>query len=104
MFFVFSTVSSNKRRSGYGEGPAAKQPRTIYPAYFIPELAHVVAMCDEKLPYYLLAKALNQRRLAHSGLQPEANATSLVLRLLTLPMPELKPTDKVRIDFHTTLK
>lgn len=52
-------------------------------------------MCDEKLPYYVLAQALNQRRLAHTGLQVEANSTSLVLRLLTLPMPEAKPNEKV---------
>lgn len=89
--------SSNKRKQNFMEGPAAKQPKTIYPAYFIPELAHVVAMCDEKLPFFALAQALNQRKLPHTGLQVEANSTSLVLKLLTLPMPETKSNDnKVR--------
>lgn len=94
-FYRLRTVSAHKRRFGCNEGPAAKQARTIYPAYFIPELAHVVAMCDEKLPFYVLAQALNKRKLAHSGLQVEANSTSLVLGMLTLPMPEVQPTDKV---------
>lgn len=94
--------STNKRKYSSIDGPAAKQPKTIYPAYFIPELAHVVAMCDEKLPFFALAQALSQRKLAHTGLQVEANSTSLVLKLLTLPMPEVKPTDnKVRININS---
>lgn len=68
--------------------PPAKLQKTIYPAYFIPELAHVVAMCDEKLPFVALASELGKRKLAHSGLQAEANSTSLVIKLLALPMPE----------------
>lgn len=50
-------------------------------------------MCDEKLPFFALAQALSQRKLNHTGLQIEANSTSLVLKLLTLPMPEVKPAD-----------
>ncbi|XP_052862208.1 mediator of RNA polymerase II transcription subunit 14 isoform X2 [Anopheles cruzii] len=69
-------------------GPPMKQQKTIYPAYFIPELAHVVAMCDEKLPFVALAKEFSNRRIPHGGLQVEANATSLVLKLLTLPQPK----------------
>lgn len=91
--FNFTPGSTNKRKQSFMDGPAAKQPKTIYPAYFIPELAHVVAMCDEKLPFFALAQALNQRKLPHTGLQVEANSTSLVLKLLTLPMPETKPND-----------
>lgn len=67
--------------------PATKQQKTIYPAYFIPELAHMVAMCDEKLPFVTLAQELSARQIPHGGLQVEANATSLVLKLLTLPRP-----------------
>lgn len=60
------------------------------PAYFIPELAHVVAMCDEKLPFVALAEEFSKRNIPHSGLQVEANSTSLVLKLLSLPPPEIK--------------
>lgn len=45
-------------------------------------------MCDEKLPFIALATELSKRKLAHSGLQVEANSTSLVIKLLALPMPE----------------
>ncbi|XP_065086369.1 mediator of RNA polymerase II transcription subunit 14 [Ochlerotatus camptorhynchus] len=77
-----------KRKLFPGEGPSAKQSKIIYPAYFIPELAHVVAMCDEKLPFVALAKELTRRKIPHGGVQVEANATSLVLKLLTLPQPK----------------
>lgn len=66
-------------------GPAAKRPR--HPAYFIPELAHVVAMCDERLPFVPLAEELVRRDVYHQGVQVEANATCLVLRLTQLPPP-----------------
>lgn len=84
----FLESSGSKRKlSSVDGGPPAKQQKTIYPAYFVPELAHVVAMCDEKLPFVALAQELAKRKIPHSGLQVEANATSLVLKLLTLPEP-----------------
>ncbi|ERL93945.1 mediator of RNA polymerase II transcription subunit 14 [Dendroctonus ponderosae] len=61
--------------------------RNKQPAYFIPELAHVVAMCDERLPYVTLASELTRRDIFHQGLQVEANATGLVLKLIQLPPP-----------------
>lgn len=83
-------------------GPPAKQQKTIYPAYFIPELAHVVAMCDEKLPFVCFARELSKRKIPHSGLQVEANATSLVLKLLSLPQPgsDQAPAESKVIIFH----
>lgn len=91
---IIAECSLGKRRFSsfdFGcSGPPAKYQKTIYPAYFIPELAHVVAMCDEKLPFVALAQELTKRKIAHSGLQVEANATSLVLKLLTLPQPILQ--------------
>ncbi|KAG4074048.1 hypothetical protein HA402_014253 [Bradysia odoriphaga] len=88
----------NKRKSsGLDTGPSAKQQKTIYPAYFIPELAHVVAMCDEKLPFVSLAQELCRQNIPHSGLQVEANATSLVLKLLSLPQPDQSSTDSSKM-------
>jgi mediator of RNA polymerase II transcription subunit 14 len=75
-----------KRKLGQ-EGPSAKQAKLTYPAYFIPELAHIVAMCDEKLPFIALAQELMKKNIPHSGLQDEAHSSSLVLNLLTLPSP-----------------
>ncbi|PSN29847.1 Mediator of RNA polymerase II transcription subunit 14 [Blattella germanica] len=62
-----------KRKSGGRPEPGSR--RTKQPAYFIPELAHVVALCDERLPFVTLAQEV------------EANATALVLRLVQLPPP-----------------
>lgn len=52
---------SNKRRSGTSGGrtdvtgtPQNRRPKL--PAYFIPELAHVVAFCDERIPFVTLAQ------------------------------------------------
>lgn len=58
-----------KRKLGDHSGPPVKHARTLSPAYFIPELAHVVAMCDEKLPLVAIAQELNKRNIPHSGLQ-----------------------------------
>lgn len=91
-------LSLKRKTSDSTVGPPAKQQKTIYPAYFIPELAHVVAMCDEKLPFVCLARELSKRKIPHSGLQVEANATSLVLKLLSLPQPgsqQITPENKV---------
>lgn len=56
---------SNKRKQCFGSesASASKQPKTVYPAYFIPELAHVVAMCDEKLPFVALAQEVIEKQI-----------------------------------------
>lgn len=54
--FLDESVNNKRKASQMDSGPAAKQQKTIYPAYFIPELAHVVAMCDEKLPFVTFAQ------------------------------------------------
>lgn len=93
-------VGNNKRKStGECSGPPAKQSKTIYPAYFIPELAHVVAMCDEKLPFVALAQELSKRKIPHGGLQIEANATSLVLKILQLPQPNSSNSHENKVKF-----
>lgn len=84
-------VTGNKRKAFDCFGPPAKQQKTIHPAYFIPELAHVVAMCDEKLPFIALAQELTKRKIPHSGIQVEANTTSIVLKILALPEPNPSP-------------
>lgn len=46
-------VNTLKRKGGSKLEPLAR--RSKQPAYFIPELAHVVALCDERLPFVTLA-------------------------------------------------
>ncbi|XP_060525569.1 mediator of RNA polymerase II transcription subunit 14 [Cylas formicarius] len=77
--------NSLKRKGGIKAESATR--RSKQPAYFIAELAHVVAMCDERLPYVTLANELTKKNIFHQGLQVEANATGLVLKLIQLPPP-----------------
>lgn len=84
-----------------GTGPPSKQHKASLPAYFIPELAHVVAMCDEKLPFIAMAQELSNRGIPHSGVQVEAHATSLILNLLSFPSPfeiSTQAAEKQKID------
>ncbi|XP_049856745.1 mediator of RNA polymerase II transcription subunit 14 [Schistocerca gregaria] len=82
--------SEKKRKAQTGRNETTPR-RPKHPAYFIPELAHVVALCDERIPFVTLAQELSRREIAHQGLQVEANATALVLRLVQLP-PPIGPT------------
>ncbi|XP_049820505.1 mediator of RNA polymerase II transcription subunit 14 isoform X2 [Aethina tumida] len=77
--------NSLKRKGGIKVESATR--RSKQPAYFVSELAHVVAMCDERLPYVSLAKELTNRNVFHQGVQVEANATGLVLKFIQLPPP-----------------
>ncbi|XP_066259212.1 mediator of RNA polymerase II transcription subunit 14 isoform X2 [Euwallacea similis] len=78
-------INSLKRKGGIK--PESATRRSKQPAYFMAELAHVVAMCDERLPYVTLALELTKKEIFHQGLQVEANATGLVLKLIQLPPP-----------------
>lgn len=55
-------------------------------------MAHIVNMCDEKLPFVCLSMELLTRNIPHSGLQIEANASALVMKLLSLPQPGCQHT------------
>lgn len=61
-------TTSNKRRSiGVGGRTDAvgtsQNRRAKHPAYFIPELAHVVALCDERIPFVTLAQEVRSKFL-----------------------------------------
>ncbi|KAL6442112.1 hypothetical protein ACFW04_002431 [Cataglyphis niger] len=104
---VVETTTTNKRRStGVGGRTDAvgtsQNRRAKHPAYFIPELAHVVALCDERIPFVTLAQELTRREIAHQGLQVEANATALVLKLVQLPAPS--PIIATSSAWHALLK
>lgn len=84
-----------RKGDGSAVAPPVKQQKTIYPAYFIDELAHIVAMCDEKLPLVNMAKELSSSGIPHSGMQVEANTSTLGLKILALPKPQPPPGDMV---------
>ncbi|CAL1677681.1 unnamed protein product [Lasius platythorax] len=103
---VVETTSNKRRSTGVGGRTDAvgtsQNRRAKHPAYFIPELAHVVALCDERIPFVTLAQELTRREIAHQGLQVEANATALVLKLVQLPAPS--PTIATSSAWHALLK
>lgn len=57
---VVETTSNKRRSAGVGgrtdAAGASQSRRPKHPAYFIPELAHVVALCDERIPFVTLAQ------------------------------------------------
>ncbi|XP_012231892.1 mediator of RNA polymerase II transcription subunit 14 isoform X4 [Linepithema humile] len=103
---VVETTSNKRRSTGVGgrtdAAGASQSRRPKHPAYFIPELAHVVALCDERIPFVTLAQELSRREIAHQGLQVEANATALVLKLVQLPAPS--PSIATSSAWHALLK
>lgn len=76
--------------------------KPIYPAYFIPDLAHVVAFCDEKIPFLALANTLQRHKIPTSGVQVEKNATSLNLRILCFPKPIIERHQEVHLNRECT--
>ncbi|CAH2068775.1 unnamed protein product, partial [Iphiclides podalirius] len=62
--------------------------RVRQPAYFLPELAHVVAAADERVPFVSLAQELAARGVTHGGVQPEWSGSALAMRVVALPRPE----------------
>lgn len=59
--------------------------RTKHPAYLLPDLSHVVAMCDERIPFASLASHLTRRDILHQGLTVESLGAGLALKLVSLP-------------------
>ncbi|GAB6020174.1 Mediator of RNA polymerase II transcription subunit 14 [Chamberlinius hualienensis] len=80
---IVSCKSGADLQCGGAGGSSAKRPK--HPAYFLPNLAHVVAMADERIPFAALAEQLTQRGLCHQGLQVEAGGAGLALRLVQMP-------------------
>ncbi|XP_050673487.1 mediator of RNA polymerase II transcription subunit 14 [Leptidea sinapis] len=70
---------------------AARAVRVRQPAYFLPELAHVVAAADERVPFVNLAQELSNRGVTHGGVGPEWGGSALGMRIVALPRPEGAP-------------
>ena len=73
-----------KRKSG-GKVEAPIK-RTKFPAYFISDLAHVVAFADERIPMAELTAELDKQGVAHSGVQIEGRkALGNIVQILRFP-------------------
>ncbi|XP_076370105.1 mediator complex subunit 14 isoform X1 [Tachypleus tridentatus] len=87
----FTSIEVADQNVGVKRKLLAKQPaessvkRLKNTGYFNTELAHVIAMCDERLPFCTLTAELNRRGICHQGLQVEANGTNFVVKLVKMP-------------------
>jgi len=54
---------TGKRKAGseFGWMDVGRGKKSKHPPYFIPQLAHIVAMCDERLPFALLCHEVNTK-------------------------------------------
>lgn len=68
-----------------GHGMESSSKRSKPPAYFIPELAHIVAMCDERLPFSCFVEELNRRGICNQGVQVEADGACLAIKIVQMP-------------------
>ncbi|KAM7302775.1 mediator of RNA polymerase II transcription subunit 14 isoform X1 [Ixodes scapularis] len=75
-----------KRKLSASNELLAKRPR--YTGYFISELAHVVAFCDDRIPFCTLTVELNKRNICHQGMQIEANGTNFLVKIVQMPAGE----------------
>ena len=64
-----------------GGKPENPFKRTKYPAYFIYDLAHVVAFADEQIPFNTLASEMTKKGIAHSGMYTLSQKIALVKKL-----------------------
>lgn len=72
-----------KRKLGGKIEPPIK--RTKFPAYFISDLAHVIAFTDERIPLTALCMEFTKWGIAHSGVEIEEKAVGLVIKIFKFP-------------------
>ena len=59
--------------------------RTRFPAYFISDLAHVVAFADERIPFTYLEQELTRQGVFHTGTLVESNGVGLCIKIVQFP-------------------
>lgn len=79
-------TGSGKRKALHPNDAMVKRPR--FSGYFISELAHVVAFCDDRIPFCTLTIELNKRDICHQGMQIEANGTNFLVKIVQMPAGE----------------
>ncbi|CAG0893105.1 unnamed protein product [Darwinula stevensoni] len=85
---IHERVLSSARKRPHLTGSRHDMPlakRSKHGAYFIPQIAHVVALCDERLAFSSLAHELTKKGLTHQGIQVEGKGYCLWLPIMQLP-------------------
>jgi hypothetical protein len=74
--------------SEYEEDHFAQPKRKKHSPSMLPDLPHVIALFEERIPLAILAAHLAKQEILHQGLTIEALGTGLALKLLKLPSVE----------------
>ncbi|KAG1686097.1 Mediator of RNA polymerase II transcription subunit 14 [Nymphon striatum] len=82
--------SINSKYSGLGKrisdvSSLAEVKHPKYSRCFVSKLAHVIALCDERIPFSILMEELSRRGIAHQGIQVEAHGNNLTLGIVKHP-------------------
>uniref|UniRef100_A0A0K2TAA1 Mediator of RNA polymerase II transcription subunit 14 n=1 Tax=Lepeophtheirus salmonis TaxID=72036 RepID=A0A0K2TAA1_LEPSM len=59
--------------------------RTKYPAYFISDLAHVVAFANERIPFIGIISECDNLNVSHSGIEVEENEIGVFMTIIAFP-------------------
>lgn len=62
-----SPVPGKRKWSPSGDYEAHLKSK--HPAYFIPELAHIVSLCEDRIPFISLTQELSRRSIPYQGIQ-----------------------------------
>jgi len=75
-------IIGKRKPGGKVEAPIK---RTRFPAYFISDLAHVVAFADERIPFTSLEQELAKQGINHTGTTVETNGVGLAIKIVQFP-------------------
>jgi len=75
-------IIGKRKPGGKVEAPIK---RTKFPAYFISDLAHVVAFADERIPFTSLEQEMARQGVSHTGTTVETNGVGLSIKIVQFP-------------------
>lgn len=84
---MHNNQSESLKRSaseGTDSGVPTKKPRCS--GYFFSDVAHIVAFCDDRLPFCSLTRELEARSICHRGLQIEGAQTNFCVKIVQMPL------------------
>lgn len=82
--------------------PESGVKKVKYTGFFISELAHIVSMCDERIPFSTLCRELNKKDICHNGIQIEAYGSNYHVKIVQMPLREGSDVDSFA-SFHSAL-
>ncbi|UYV70182.1 MED14 [Cordylochernes scorpioides] len=95
-------VNKLKRKLSVETSPSPPPKKPKFHSQYIPELGHVVALCDEMLPFTQLGLQLYKHGVCHQATQVEADGFTYSIRIVK--MPDIDGLDPETMEaFHQAL-